>query len=108
MQGRGLGKEGRKRGGGRARGGCRWARYIFGGEGVEGRWLRREIRRGCRRGFGSESRSEGGDGRDHEPVECACAVEELEVEGGGCLSVDFASGGGLHGHVWVGGRNGDG
>ena len=32
------------------------------------------------------------------PVEGAGAVEELEVEGGGGLAVDFPAGAGLHGH----------
>lgn len=33
------------------------------------------------------------------PVEGAGAVEELEVEGGGGLAVDFPAGAGLHGHL---------
>ena len=32
------------------------------------------------------------------PVESTSAIEELEVEGAGCLAVYFAGGGGLHGH----------
>lgn len=36
-------------------------------------------------------------------VEGAGAVEELEVEGYGCLAVDFAVWGGLHGHSRDGG-----
>ena len=33
------------------------------------------------------------------PVEGPGAVEKLEVEGSGCLTVNFAAGGGLKGHA---------
>ncbi len=47
-------------------------------------------------GMGEEWGGEWGTGRI--PVEGSGAVEELEVEGGRGLTVDFSAGAGLHGH----------